>query len=150
VGDIHQPLHSVARFSKALPNGDRGGNEVKLTNPRAMAEWGQNLHAYWDDLLGQEQDPAAIEKMAQELIEQFPSTGFVAELGKTRIEDWAEESMKVSLSTVYPGLDPEVTKLEALPAEYEARAVQVARRRVALAGYRLAKELERLAGPPGQ
>jgi hypothetical protein len=26
VGDIHQPLHAVARFSKALPEGDRGGN----------------------------------------------------------------------------------------------------------------------------
>ena len=33
-GDIHQPLHAVARFSKALPQGDRGGNEVHVTNPR--------------------------------------------------------------------------------------------------------------------
>ena len=33
VGDIHQPLHAVARFSKALPEGDRGGNEVHVPNP---------------------------------------------------------------------------------------------------------------------
>ena len=45
VGDIHQPLHSVARFPNAHPNGDRGGNEVKLTD-------GSNLHTFWDDVLG--------------------------------------------------------------------------------------------------
>lgn len=28
------PLHAVARFSKALPQGDRGGNEVQVPNPR--------------------------------------------------------------------------------------------------------------------
>lgn len=33
-GDIHQPLHAVARFSKALPHGDRGGNEVHVPNPQ--------------------------------------------------------------------------------------------------------------------
>ncbi len=31
--DIHMPLHAVARFSKALPDGDRGGNGVTVPNP---------------------------------------------------------------------------------------------------------------------
>jgi len=43
-GDIHQPLHVVQRFTKALPNGDAGGNSVALCNgqPGCRAE----LHAY--------------------------------------------------------------------------------------------------------
>src|SRR5271166_3506858 len=45
-GDIHQPLHAVARFSKALPEGDRGGNEVHIPNPRGQGERSNNLHAY--------------------------------------------------------------------------------------------------------
>src|SRR5262249_20099861 len=48
VGDIHQPLHNVARFSAAFPEGDRGGNAVVFPNPRGP----DNLHSYWDELLG--------------------------------------------------------------------------------------------------
>ena len=97
-GDIHQPLHAVARFSKALPHGDRGGNEVHIPNPRGRGERGNNLHAYWDDLLGTEQDPAAIEKMAEELVKEYPQPGFVNELTKTNIRDWAEESVQIRRS----------------------------------------------------
>jgi len=31
VGDVHQPLHCVARITKGDPEGDKGGNDVKLT-----------------------------------------------------------------------------------------------------------------------
>src|SRR5262245_48474805 len=30
VGDAHQPLHATARFSKTFPDGDAGGNPVKI------------------------------------------------------------------------------------------------------------------------
>jgi hypothetical protein len=56
-GDIHQPLHAGARFSKALPEGDRGGNEVHFPNPRARGGRPYNLHAYWDDLPGNDRSP---------------------------------------------------------------------------------------------
>jgi hypothetical protein len=142
--DIHQPLHAVARFSKALPEGDRGGNEVHLPNPRGRAEWSNNLHAYWDDLLGSDEDPAAIERLAGELMTEHPMGNFAGDLKKTSIRDWAEESVQVSLKTVYNNLDPEITSFVAVPAGYDADAQKAARKRVALAGYRLADELKRL------
>lgn len=45
VGDIHQPLHSVALFNKTYPKGDFGGNSEKviLTNGSTS-----NFHSYWD------------------------------------------------------------------------------------------------------
>ena len=45
VGDIHQPLHSVALFNMTYPNGDIGGNREKviLTNGSTS-----NFHAFWD------------------------------------------------------------------------------------------------------
>ena len=138
-GDIHQPLHAVARFSKALPQGDRGGNEVHIPNPRGRGERGNNLHAYWDDLLGTDQDPAAIEKLAEKLVKEYPQAGFVNELAKTNIRDWAEESVQISLKTVYNNLDPEITRFVDVPVGYDADARRAARRRVALAGYRLAE-----------
>ena len=78
------PLHAVARFSKALPQGDRGGNEVHIPNPRGRGGRSNNLHVYWDDLVGTDQDPAAIEKMADELILEYPRAGFTDELAEAQ------------------------------------------------------------------
>ena len=149
-GDIHQPLHVVARFSKALPEGDRGGNEVHIPNPRGRGERSNNLHAYWDDLLGTDQNPAAIEKLAEELVKEYPQAGFVNELAKTNIRDWAEESVQISLKTVYNNLDPEITNFVDVPIGYDADAQTAARKRVALAGYRLVKGLRSLFQDNGQ
>ena len=145
-GDIYQPLHVVARFSKALPEGDRGGTEVHIPNPRGQGERRNNLHAYWDDLLGTDQNPAAIEKLAEEPVKEYPQAGFVNELAKTNIRDWAEESVEISLKTVYNNLDPEITTFVDVPVGYDADARKAARMRVALAGYRLAEELKKLFG----
>lgn len=45
IEDLHNPLHTVARFSKMNPDGDRGGNLV-------FVKPGGNLHAFWDSLGG--------------------------------------------------------------------------------------------------
>lgn len=46
VGDMHQPLHSVALFNQTFPSGDRGGNSIKIFLPGNKTA--QNLHSYWD------------------------------------------------------------------------------------------------------
>jgi len=143
-GDIHQPLHVVARFSKALPEGDRGGNGVTFPNPRAGGGRESNLHAYWDDLLGTDSSPSAVDRLAEEIAKEFPAANFAKELGNRNIRDWAEESVEICLKTVYKNLDPDISQFFDLPIGYEADAQRVARRRVALAGYRLAEELKRL------
>jgi hypothetical protein len=144
-GDIHQPLHSVARFSRALPGGDRGGNEVHLPNPRAgQNEWSNNLHAYWDNLLGNDEDPQTIERLAGELMRENPQANFADDLKKINIREWAEESVRISLEAVYHDLDPEITSFAAVPVGYDSEAQRVARKRIALAGYRLAAELKKL------
>ena len=145
-GDVHQPLHSVARYSKALPDGDRGGNSVSFANPQARGDRGNNLHAYWDDLLGTDETPATIEEVANKLIVEFPRDIFVEELKKKNIGDWAEEGVMISLNTVYNNLDPDITNFVDRPIGYDADAQRVARRRATLAGYRLADDLQRLFG----
>lgn len=45
VGDIHQPLHSVALFNHTFPKGDAGGNLLKLKTLNGTV---QNLHSFWD------------------------------------------------------------------------------------------------------
>jgi hypothetical protein len=86
-GDIHQPPHAVARFSKALPGSDRGGNGV--TFPRGDRTI--NLHAYWDSLLGMDDAPAAVEKLSNDTMTEHAVGNFADDLKKTNIEDWTEE-----------------------------------------------------------
>ena len=50
--------------------------------------------------------------------------------------------MQISLKTVYNNLGPEITNFAAAPAGYDADALKATRKRVALAGYRLADELK--------
>lgn len=45
IGDIHQPLHSVALFNETYPSGDRGGNSLKI---KLLDNTDQNLHSFWD------------------------------------------------------------------------------------------------------
>ncbi|UWU82847.1 hypothetical protein N2605_25070 [Bradyrhizobium yuanmingense] len=51
VGDLHQPLHAIARYTAQLPDDgdDRGGNAEK-----GIPTTGETilLHAYWDSLFG--------------------------------------------------------------------------------------------------
>lgn len=45
VGDIHQPLHSVALFNRTYPKGDAGGNFLKITMLNGTIA---NFHSFWD------------------------------------------------------------------------------------------------------
>lgn len=45
VGDIHQPLHSVALYNHTFPKGDAGGNFLQLI---LLNKTSVNFHAFWD------------------------------------------------------------------------------------------------------
>lgn len=49
VGDIHQPLHTVSRYTAEYPEGDQGGNLFMLEtfSPENITE----LHALWDSVV---------------------------------------------------------------------------------------------------
>ena len=49
VGDIHQPLHSVAEVDSHYPHGDMGGNLHKFDD--TTGEGVTNLHSVWDSVI---------------------------------------------------------------------------------------------------
>ncbi len=136
VGDIHQPLHAVSRFTHELPEGDLGGNRVRLCAPPCR----QQLHQFWDRALGSG-TPADALALAREL--PTPSARSVAD---SHIQVWLEESGSLARHAVYespigPGSGP-----YALTPAYRDHAVRVARSQVALAGRRLAVLLNTALG----
>jgi hypothetical protein len=151
VGDVHQPLHSTAMFSRqAFPKGDHGGNSIHT-------EQRKNLHSLWDSLLGQSVSPAGARKKALTLV---AGTGMEA-LGKEAAgnlneEAWLKESHQLANDQVYDAdvmtylsvVEREVDGNEVdpldLPDSYLQAAGSEANKRVVQAGFRLGAILKAL------
>ncbi len=155
-GDSHQPLHSVGLISRGRFNtsdGDKGGNGIKIKQ-------GQNLHGFWDGLLGGNQSLNEIRKRTAEIVgtDEFKSAGEKA-AGQLAPETWIEESHhlvrtvvyhKIILDGVAAGEADSTQPLQRvdLPLEYRQEAGHIAQRRVAEAGYRLAELLKQVGATP--
>lgn len=143
VGDLHQPLHTTARFRKGQndANGraidDAGGNAVYLSG-------NTNLHALWDSSLGTVDTNDYV-------------YGLIKSLGKMPKEKkpvidpnvWVEEGFALAQKEVYSFPSSEGLTKEnpyQVPDAYKVRASKVARERAALGGRRLAALLNELLG----
>lgn len=151
VGDVHQPLHTLARDSQGFPDGDRGGNDFKIA---PIEGWGkrpvENLHSFWDfgggafttynkrPLSGDANRDLA--NTAKNLIKEFPRDSF-KEVAEADPEKWALESVAIN-KQVY-----NLTEGQAVPQNYITWARNLSKQRVTLAGYRLADLLNRLLDP---
>jgi hypothetical protein len=126
-GDIHNPLHTVSRFSKVHPQGDRGGNLV-LTEP------GRNLHSYWDGLVGPDPSNVAyVDRVAKELGSGEPQGT------RGPYSSWISEGVSRAKSVVYtfgPTSAGERKPIH-LSREYRNGAKQLSKQLVTDAGLRL-------------
>ncbi len=145
VGDIHQPLHCVSRFSPTQPTGDQGGNRFLLHDD-------VKLHYLWDVTAGllvpvdADGDPTVRDHLVGTLANAMRSAHPRNRLPELREEDparWAEEGRAVAIQAVYVGVQPG----EKPDAAYLKRARGISARRIALAGYRLADLIESAIGP---
>jgi hypothetical protein len=140
IGDLHQPLHCSTLINEHFPEGDRGGN---LFYVRAD-ENGINLHAFWDGLLGQEHNTRKVLNLAARVKSEHPRSR-LSELKADSVKAWSLEGRNLSVEQVYwhgqlrGGDRPE--DAPPLPSNYAASAKAVAKRRIALAGYRLSDSI---------
>ncbi|MCH8335235.1 MAG: S1/P1 nuclease [Proteobacteria bacterium] len=135
-GDLHQPLHNVALFSRTyFPTGDRGGNSIAIKRKDGVT----NLHAVWDGLANRF-DKLAPDENTKELLAND-------DVHLQSINGWARHHRKMAMELVYTGevkrkllkqvanqQNPEIS----LSAEYLSTACQVARPQVIIAGHRIA------------
>ena len=132
VGDVHQPLHTTSRFDHQQLDGDRGGNLVAL----CAAPCKNELHAFWDDLLGTSADPKAAIRKGDDLPEPDPHFAAIADPAT-----WIEQSFQAATMAVYVdpiGIGPGPFTVD---STYEKQARARALKIVALAGARLANLL---------
>lgn len=145
-GDLHQPEHAVSLFTPELPTGDKGGNLITVRKPSGES---LKLHALWDEMLGKNLSAAEVEQAA-DVIRATPALS--REALHTALTDaadpvaWAKESFAIAKEAVYQDGKlvsdlPKAGTTILLPQEYLTTGEDVAKRRIALAGYRLADQL---------
>jgi hypothetical protein len=145
-GDIHQPLHATALFSKQFPDGDRGGNLAYV-----VLHDGANktlLHPMWDGLLGKSTTASAIGKVVKEvntMIEANPELIKSDLENHKTFESWAKESFEVAKKYAYlNGKLPlgdehdDASDISVAPDDYAKNSGRIARIQIAKAGARLA------------
>lgn len=131
VGDVHQPLHTITRFTQKQPNGDKGGNDVKVCI--TATDCGGKLHRFWDDLLGTSEDYKTAVTTANTLEPVEPKLAAIPDEAI-----WIEESFLAAKQTAYATPIGSGEGPYNLNETYKAAARKVAERRIALAGIRLA------------
>ena len=140
-GDVHQPLHCTSRFTNELsppenPDGDRGGNGFKITDfPVPEGNFTvDNLHSFWDNVLGVKRDLPAISALAAQIMAHHPKPSVIS----TDERRWTNESFGFARTRVYT-----INQHTTIPPAYFSKAEKLAQQRVALAGYRIAEVLNK-------
>ncbi|HTU18642.1 MAG TPA: S1/P1 nuclease [Gemmataceae bacterium] len=159
VGDIHQPLHCAEWYSEQFPRGDGGGGMLLVRPGRGHGH--VSLHSIWDDLLGEDKHATLRTIEINVRIIQGPShlrrDTFADELRQKEFKGWALDSKDKAWEFAYRKGDIQGTSqhdfahdhqlpIPELPPRYEEECRAVARSQVALAGYRLADQINALLG----
>jgi hypothetical protein len=143
IGDEHMPLHCCSLFTSAYPTGDRGGNSFYVK----PATRGIALHSFWDGLLGTSGKPQVHLDYAIMIEHEHPRKSLPELKKATTPKDWSLESRGIAVEKAYlhgelKGGTSKETAME-LPEGYTKAAKVVAEKQAALAGYRLADEIQK-------
>lgn len=154
VGDVHNPLHCVARDTDAFPNGDRGGNDFRILPYPGLRPEPRNLHFLWDMGAGEfpnidrpmtKSGREAIGEAAELALKLNPESKIMNQLLITDPDAWAKEGLALAKAKVYGLSENEVP-----PKAYIEMVRKEALKQVTLAGYRLGRLLNRLLDPETQ
>jgi len=141
IGDVHQPLHATMRVTRAEAGGDAGGNKVKLVGDAAS-----NLHTYWDDIPGSDCKFCSDKVPCVNRAAVFGKNLGAAPLRSSHSSDtaaWVRESFESARALVYaiPIGDRDGPYTIVPRSDYDLGAYRLTKRRIAMAGARLAQVL---------
>ena len=148
-GDIHQPLHTSARVTDLEPKGDQGGNLFSLSPKDAPREGSENLHWFWDSILGRVvsrndmSDDQYISMLGEMIVKKYPLAEMQNRLAAGNFDEWQKSSFKVATAEVFP---VDLIRYETPTAKYRRNAFSVSEQQIALAGYRLGATLNQIFG----
>jgi hypothetical protein len=163
VGDIHQPLHTTARYNPNPKPDDKykhdaGGNAVTVAN-LAGTQW-PNLHTFWDEAYRAYYENGEVKRTARLNEADAPGSPELKDWLKKLdlnvpakldtqfdVKKWVMESHEIACTQVYGTLGiPYGIRNGELKEDYVKQGAITARHQLVVAGYRLATLLNDLYG----
>jgi hypothetical protein len=141
IGDLHQPLHAIDRYSKKNPQGDEGGNLYDVIFHGKKT----NIHEVWDNCFGQfnlvnvppsKHDLSYIKRTAENLLFEYHQ---IREKGPIDVAAWTNESYQYAKDQVY-----KAERSTELSQEYYEQNKRYAAQCLVTAGRRLAFVLKEI------
>ncbi|MFT3848597.1 MAG: S1/P1 nuclease [Propionivibrio sp.] len=131
VADAHQPLHAVdAEAAWLAPEGD-----ARVLDPSSPRRRIRSLHAFWDDLPGLSNLAGnKLDTACRALAARYPPPT------PSNPRKWIDESLQIARSDGFP---PDYEQTRRIGKAFYENAREIADRRIAAAGYRLADLLNR-------
>lgn len=149
-GDIHQPLHTSARVTDLEPKGDQGGNLFLLTPKDTPREKQENLHSFWDRIIGtivprknDAPDIIYLPEIGAKIMKKYPLAKMQNRLELGQYDKWQQESLKIATTEVFPAT---LIRFQPASASYKKKAFSIAEQQIALAGYRMGATLNQIFG----
>ena len=136
-GDSHQPLHTSARL-RADGQWDKQGQGLDIRNPFNRRKPTSTLHVFWDDLPG-------TSRLRGDKFDAAAHALATAHASVNRSTDtlrWIKESWQLARGQAYPALSPDTTEPVEIDAAFYEASQEIADRRIAQAGFRLAAVLD--------
>jgi hypothetical protein len=151
VGDIHQPLHCVALYSTKYPDGDRGGNSIRIR----ISSSPTNLYSFWDGLLGRGLTAGSINTNVAEIeaVMKEKTETLKPDLDSHKTPDsWAREGAEIARKAVYlnrelfkpRGWEATPSDVIQVPADYAPAPLRTARVQIGKSGTKVAEQLHSL------
>ncbi|CAD8123975.1 unnamed protein product [Paramecium sonneborni] len=146
IGDMHQPLHDTTFWNDTYPNGDAGGNFMKIQLKNGSFV---NFHSYWDAVAFtmvsnttfmsrplSQSDHQNLDKQSNDIINKFPINKY-QKYDMTNPTVWSLLGFRQAQQFVYPMLQ----KSNTFNSDYEIQAIEFCQENLAIGGYRLAAKL---------
>lgn len=149
-GDIHQPLHTSARVTELEPKGDQGGNLFLLNPKDTPRERSENLHWFWDSIVGRNIarkndacDTDYLPPIGDAMMKKYPFAKMQNNLALGNFDEWQKQSFKFNPTDVFSA---DLVRYEKPSEKYKKNAFRVSQQQLAMAGYRLGEMLNLILG----
>jgi hypothetical protein len=131
VADAHQPLHCATQVTSQHPRGDHGGNDFPIHTAYA-----DNLHGLWDAGVGL----FKIRKpWARQIEADYPRSKYMNLIIENNPGVWVKECHEIARTIAYNIGEGDIPS-----SAYIQKGQQVTEEQLAIAGYRLAYQLNNL------
>lgn len=134
VGDLHQPMHNIIRYSTSHPDGDNFGKDHKISGSYA------SLYDIFDDAFGQFtplayplSDTAVLDTYVDQIMTDYPKSMFDKEIADTSKSSWSQDSFNIAKDFAYT-----LAENQTPSDDYISQGKQIVNKQLAIAGYRIA------------